>query len=109
LIIQNEQNLFKLAEPNIYMKGEKMEEKEFRKNYEGKLKKFGYKFDDRFENEDYKALSYKNNKKDSLIVVVLSKENKGNIASLLYFDGMQNKAKYDVSIDELFEFLEKEA
>jgi len=85
-----------------------MEEEEFRKIYEKKLKKFGYKFDGKIENEDYKGLSYRNKKKDSLIVFILNKENKNTIASLLFFDGMQSKAKYDASIDELFEFLEKE-
>jgi len=89
----------------------KMEEKDFRKNYERRLKKFGYKFDSSFENESQKALSFRNNKKDSLIVIVLNKEdreNKDTIASLLFFDGMKSKAKYDVSIDELFNFLEEE-
>ena len=85
-----------------------MEEKEFRKNYERKLKKFGYKFDGSFENESNKALSYRNKKKDSLIVIVLNKENKNTITSLLFFDGMKSKAKYDVSIDELFKYLEEE-
>ena len=86
-----------------------MKKEDFRKNYEGKLKKFGYKFDGSFENEDYEALSYRNKKKDSLIIFVLNKESKGTIASLLFFDGMKSQAKYDVSIDELFEFLENEA
>ena len=86
-----------------------MEDKEFRKNYERRLKKFGYKFDGSFENENHKALSYRNNKKDSLIVIVLNKENKNTIASLLFFDGMKSKAKYDVNIDELFKYLEEEA
>ena len=86
-----------------------MNEEDFRKKYEGRLKKFGYKFDGKFENEDYKALSYRNEKKDSLIVIVLSKENKNNFASLLFFDGMNESAKYDITIDELFKFLEEEA
>jgi len=90
------------------IKGVEMEAEDFIKNYEGKLKRFGYKFDGCSENGNHKALSYRNKKKDSLIVFLLNEESKDTIASLLFFDGMKNKAKYDASIDELFKFLENE-
>ena len=85
-----------------------MNDEEFRKNYEKKLKKFGYKFDGYSENEKYTAINYRNKKKDTLLIIAIDKENKETIAELLFFDGPEKKAEYDLTIDELFKFLENE-
>jgi len=82
-------------------------EKEFRKKYDEKLNEFGFKYDGTSEGEKYTAINYLD-KEGAWLIIGIDKETKETRAELLYFDGPENKAEYDFTIDELFEFLEKE-
>ena len=84
-----------------------MDEKEFREKYENKLKKFGYEFDRNGENEKFIQINYINKEKDALLIIGIDKETEETIAELLFFDGPEKKAEYDLTIDELFKFLEE--
>ena len=87
-----------------------MEDKEFRKNYERRLKKFGYKFDGAGEHGDYIQINYINKKKNTLIVFGVGKKSNDVFAQLLVFEGEKIKTEYDFpAIDELFKYLEEEA
>jgi len=89
------------------MKSDNMNEKEFREKYENKLKEYGYFFygiEDETDDQ-YNILFYVNKEKD-LLIIGYDKETKKITAQLLPFK--EKKAEYDLTIDELFEFLEKE-
>jgi len=91
------------------MKVKNMDKEEFRKKYEKKVEKFGYKFDGAGEHEDYIQINYINKKKNTLLVFGVDKESNDAFAQLLVFEDEKMKTEYNFpTLDELFKFLEKE-
>ena len=85
-----------------------MELEEFRKKYDEKLKKFGYQFDASGDHGNWVVVNYINKKKNTLITITLDKKSNYIPLRLLVFEGTEIKKTYDLTIDELFNFLEKE-
>jgi len=84
-----------------------MELKEFREKYDNRLKEFGYEFDASGDHGNWVQVNYINKKKNTLITITLDKKSNYIPLSLLIFEGTEIKKRYDLTIDELFEFLEK--